>query len=342
MDDLERYRFDLNGYLHVKGILSPQEVAQALAAADALEQHFASCARAEPKYDSLHYKTAYHYDEKTGTSSYSSNDGGGVQYIVDDFLNADPAFDLFVRHERTLEYLRELAEPPLKIVSSELRYRHRGNITATHMGGPIDRRNRYTFAADPSPGQSGNDGRHFDLLLARVLYALHDLPVENGPLCVVPGSHKANYRSPYGRDPLQEPDMVPLPMAAGDALFFTENLRHGGYPNVADRVRKTVHLCFAPAWVGSQSPAHWDGDVFVTPQAWARYTDAQRELLPPPTERGPRHPEQLTVKRLIGLAEDLTRETGELKARIAALEDELSRTGVKGLRNAVRRLLGRR
>jgi hypothetical protein len=341
MDHLERYHFDLNGYLHVKGILGPHEVAHALAAADSLEQHFASCARAEPKYDSLHWKTSYHYDEQTGTSTYLNTDGDGPQYIVDDFLNAHPAFDVFVGHERTLDYVRELTESPLKIVSSELRYRHRGNITATHMGGPIDRRNRYAFIADPSPGQPRNDGRHFDLMFVRVLYALHDLPVENGPLCVVPGSHKANYQSPYGADPLQEPGMLPLPMAAGDALFFTENLRHGGYPNVIDHVRKTVHLCFAPAWVGSQSPAHWDGGVFVTQEAWARYGETQRELLPPPMERGPRHPEQLTVKRLTGQAEALTRETEALKARIAVLEDELSRAGVKGVVNALRRLLGR-
>lgn len=352
MNDLERYQFDLNGFLHVKGILSSHEVAQALAAADALEERIRSTATAEPKYHSLHFKTDYHYDEQTGTSSYESNHGGGgPQYIVDDFLNADPAFDLFVGHGRTLDYVRELAESPFKIVSSELRYRHRGNITGTHMGGPIDRRNRYTFVNDPTPGVGLNAGRQFDLLFVRVLYALHDVPLENGPLCVVPGSHKSNYHSPYGADPLGEPGMVPLPMAAGDAIFFTENLRHGGFPNVMERVRKTVHLCFAPAWVGSQSPAHWDGDVFVTPEAWARYGEAQRELLPPPMERGPRHPEQLTVKRLTGHTEALTRENGELKARIAELEhyearaaeleEQLSRTGVKGIVNALRKLLGR-
>jgi hypothetical protein len=192
--------------------------------------------------------------------------GRWPQYIVEDFLNADPAFDVFVGHARTLDFVREMVESPLKIAGSELRYRYRGNITGSHMGGPIDPRNRYTFIGALTPQERPDDVRHFDLLLVRVLYALHDLPVENGPLCVVPGSHKSNYHSPYGMDPMQEPGMVPLPMAAGDALFFTENLRHGGYPNVTDRVRKTVHLCFSPAWVGSRSPAHWDGGVFVTPK----------------------------------------------------------------------------
>ncbi|WP_296332917.1 phytanoyl-CoA dioxygenase family protein [Reyranella sp.] len=318
MDDLERYQFDLNGFLHVKGILDPREVTKALSAMETLEQRFVAAINAHPKYHSLQFRMDYHYDAELGTSAYEANHGGGgPQYVVDDFLNADPAFDLFVGHPRTMEYIRELTEAPFRIVSSELRYRHRGNITGTHMGGPIDRRNRYTFVTDPSPNRGGNARRHFDLLAVRVLYALHDVPVENGPLCVVPGSHKANFQSPYGGDPVQEPGMVPLPMEAGDALFFTENLRHGGFPNLVDRVRKTVHLCFAPAWVGSQSPAHWNGDVFVTQSAWTRYSDEQRALLPPPMSPSERHPEQLSLKRLTAEMAELTRENQKLKEALA-------------------------
>lgn len=333
MDDRERYHFDLNGYLHVKGLLSAQEVAQALSAADKLERHFAETVNAEPKYHSLHYKMDYHYDATLGTSSYEANHGGGgPQYVVDDFLNADPAFDLFVGHARTLEYVRGFIESPFKIVSSELRYRHCGNITGTHMGGPIDWRNRYTFVGDSTPSAGSNDARrHIDLLFVRVLYALHDIPVENGPLCVVPGSHKANYHSPYGNDPMQEPGMVPLPMAAGDALFFTENLRHGGYPNALDRVRKTVHFCFAPGWVGSQSPAHWNGDVFVTPEAWGRYSEEQRSLLPSPMKHDERHPEERSIKALIAQIERLSKENDELRSALEHRKPE----------NFLQRLLGR-
>src|SRR6185503_7100796 len=94
------------------------------------------------------------------------------------------------------------------------------------------------------------------------------------------------------------PGMIPLPMEAGDALFFTENLRHGGYPNLLERVRKTVHLCYAPAWVGSQSPAHWDGVVHVTREAWARYSEQQRALLPEPDPSSRRSPEALALPTL--------------------------------------------
>jgi hypothetical protein len=332
MDDRELYQFDLNGFLHVKGVLSPQEVKQALSAMEALENQFVASTNAHPKYHSLQFKMDYHYNPELGTSTYVANHGGGgPQYVVDDFLNADPAFDLFVGHSRTMAYVNEMAEAPVKIMSSELRYRHRGNITGTHMGGPIDRRNRYIFVAEPTLTADGKARRHFDLLAVRVLYALHDMPVENGPLCVVPGSHKSNFQSPYGNDPIHEPGMVPLPMEAGDALFFTENLRHGGYPNIMEQVRKTVHICFTPAWVGSQSPAHWNDDVFVTPEAWSRYSHEQRSLLPPPKPSHHRHPEALSLKRLTAEMAELTRENEKLKA-------ELSRKNHQGL---IQRLLGR-
>lgn len=329
MDDLERYHFDLHGYLHVKGILTPNEVAQVLSAADALENRFVSSVNADPKYNSLNARIDYHYDAELGTSTYEANHGGGgPQYVVDDVLNSDPAFDLFVGHTPTLNYVRELAESPLRIVSSELRYRHRGNITGTHMGGPIDSRNRYVFMP---PNSGGTTSRHFDLLAVRVLYALHDIPTENGPLCVVPGSHKSNFQSPYGKDPLQEPGMIPLPMKAGDVLFFTENLRHGGYPNVIDRVRKTIHICYAPAWVGSQSPAHWGGDIFVKPEVWERYNEEQRSLLPNPMPFVERHPEQMAMNRLIDEVNYLRQKNAQLKEAVANLS---SRKGI------LRRLLG--
>lgn len=323
MDDLERYHFDLHGYIHVKGILSKAEVAQVLAATNTLEDKFVSRVSAEPKYNSLNARIEYHYDSELGTSTYEANHGGGgPQYVVDDVLNADPAFDVFVGHEPTLTYVRELAESPLRIVSSELRYRHQGNITGTHMGGPIDSRNRYVFVP---PHADGTPHRHFDLLAVRVLYALHDIPVDNGPLCVVPGSHKSNLQSPYGKDPLQEPGMIPLPMEAGDVLFFTENLRHGGYPNVIDRVRKTVHICYAPAWVGSQSPAHWGGEVFVKPEAWARYSERQRALLPAPMLAPSRHPEQMAMNRLIHEVEYLREKNEQLKEAIEVLTSRKGR-----------------
>jgi hypothetical protein len=57
------------------------------------------------------------------------------------------------------------------------------------MGGPIDSQPvpvRGRTLTDAASGTS--TARNFNLLTVRVLYALHDVPMENGPLCVVPAA----------------------------------------------------------------------------------------------------------------------------------------------------------
>ncbi len=295
MKDTEKYLFDLNGYLLVKGLLSEDEARKYLAAADTLEKHIEKHIDAEPQFLG-HSSIRYRFDKEFNCYSYKNQMGGGLQYVVDDFLNASSEFDSVVNHAATMRYVEELAPGPYRIGSSELRYRYKSNVTHTHMGGMVDSRNHYEFV-----GRSMNDTaarvrrpRDFNLLTVRALYALHDVPIEQGPLCVVPGSHKSNYFSPYNsREPTEEAGMIPIPMEAGDAIFFTENIRHGGFPNLLDKPRKTIHLMISPSWVASQSPIHWDEHVYVSPEAWARYSEEQRAVLPPPTQA-----DALEVRRL--------------------------------------------
>jgi len=100
--------------------------------------------------------------------------------------------------------------------------------------------------------------------------------------------------------------MIPIPMETGDAIIFTENLRHGGFPNVLEKTRKTVHMAISPCWMASMSPVHWNDQVYVSPEAWARYSEGQRALLPPPTSV-----DEMELRRL--------------RDEVAHLKDELAR-----------------
>jgi hypothetical protein len=288
MTEEEKYLFDLNGYILVKRLLSASEVADCLRAAKELEPRVRRTIDKEP-FCTAKFGLRYHLEEELGCSWYKS-DAGGTQHIVEDFINASPSFDCLINHQPTMKYVHALARGPYHITSAELRFRYQGNYTPTHMGGPIDPRNRYEFIGRRSlePITGAHDVVDFDLICVRVLYALHDMPIENGPLCVVPGSHKGNFFSPYGEDPRAEPGMVGIPMEAGDAIFFTENLRHGGFPNLMATPRITTHFVYNPVWVGSQSPAHWDDNMYVAPETLARYTVEQRALFPTvaPSPRG--------------------------------------------------------
>lgn len=345
MNDIEKYQFDLNGYLLVKSLLNADEVNGYLAAATALEAHVAENIDAEPRLVGF-TGLSYRFDEKYQCSSYKNDAGGGLQFIVDDFLNSSDAFDSLVGHAATMKYVQELTAGPYWIGSSELRYRYRANHTRTHMGGRMDARNRYEFIGTKMVDSGGlaSPVRDFNLLAVRVLYALHDIPVEHGPLCVVPGSHKSNFFSPFSDDqPMTEPGMIPIPMQAGDAIIFTENLRHGGYPNLIDRSRKTLHMMFAPRWAASQSPIHWDDKVYVSEEAWARYSDIQRALLPSPQSETSRYLSTLQNEAnwLKIKIEQMHARTTALEAENEALKDQLNARGVKlGVVSALRKAIG--
>ena len=137
-----------------------------------------------------------------------------------------------------------------------------------HMGGPLSQKYRYGF------NQKG-----IDCMMVRMIYFVHDVSAEEGAFCVVPGTHKSSYSSPYGRvTPEEEPGMISLPVKAGDAILFTENLRHGGFANRSARTRKTLHVGYGPFWMKSQNIATMEQDAYLLPATVARYDEAQRKL----------------------------------------------------------------
>lgn len=265
MDAIERYEFDRQGFLVIPGMLTEEEAGELLAVVDALEAHALARIDLPPRKESL-WGPVYHFDPDRGYHA-SGAKGYGRTLMIEDFFNADPAFDRLVDHPRTMACIREIVQGPIRINNSEIRIRYPGNTSGTHMGGPLDHKYRYGFNA-----------KGIDCMMVRMIYFLHDVGPEEGPFCVVPGTHKTHLPSPYGDDPDAEPGMVGLPVKAGDAILFTENLRHGGLKNRSEQTRKTLHVGYGPAWMMSQNIATMDEPQFVMPETLARYTPAQRRL----------------------------------------------------------------
>jgi Phytanoyl-CoA dioxygenase (PhyH) len=265
MNDIEKYEFDRQGYLVIPQMLTPAEVASLSAVIDALEVHALERLDQPPRKQSL-WGPNYHANAELGYHAWGSNRDGET-LMIEDFFNADPAFDGLVDHPRTMEYIRAIVQGPIRINNSEIRIRYKGNASGTHMGGPIDHKYRY-----------GYNHRGIDCMMVRMIYFVHDVTNEQGAFCVVPGTHKSNLPSPYRTGPDDEPGMVGLPVKAGDAILFTENLRHGGFINRSEQVRKTLHVGYGPMWMMSQNIATMDEPQFLTETARARYTPAQRSL----------------------------------------------------------------
>eukprot|EP01047_Picozoa_sp_COSAG01_P014489 COSAG01_NODE_707_length_14133_cov_34.324093_3_plen_98_part_00 len=73
--------------------------------------------------------------------------------------------------------------------------------------------------------------------------------------------------------------MLGLTARAGDAILFTESLRHGGFSIApGGRARKTLHVGYGPHWLMSQNISTMDEVPFLTPRTYERYTEAQRAL----------------------------------------------------------------
>ncbi len=267
MNDIEKYEFDRLGYVVIPGLLSPSAVAQLAEAVDRLEQHALAHKELPPRLTAP-WGLEYHQNQEYGYHVHAADRAGGLTLLIEDFFNFDPAFDQLVNEPTTMGYIRTIVQERPTINNSELRVRYTGNYTNTHMGGPIAQKYRYSFT------QKG-----IDCMMVRMIYFVHDVSADEGAFCVVPGTHKSNYPSPYGPvKPEEEPGMIPLPVKAGDAILFTENLRHGGFANRSTRTRKTLHVGYGPFWMKSQNIATMEQDAYLLPATLARYNAEQRKL----------------------------------------------------------------
>lgn len=267
MNDIERYEFDRLGYLVIPNLLTAKEVKVLAEAVDALEEHAVERVGHGPRKISPWNKMEYHRNEDRGYHV-TGQRAEGATLIIEDFWNADSAFDLLVNHSKTMEFIRDIILEEPTINNSEIRIRYPRNATFTHMGGPIGHKYRYVF----SQGK-------IDCMMVRMIYFLHDVAPHEGVFSVVPGTHKSNYNTPYGNvAPDDEPGMIGLTAKAGDGILFTEHLRHAGLVNRSDKTRKTLHVGYGPPWMMSQNIATGDEPPYLKPSTRKRFDEAQNRL----------------------------------------------------------------
>jgi len=269
MNEIERYEFDRQGFIVVENMLDPTIVSSLSAAVDELQEHAQHNINQQPRKSSP-WGSNYHQNPDLGYHVDGSN-GEGNTIIIEDFWNADVRFDALVNEVRTMAYIDQIIQGRATINNSEIRVRFRGNQSGSH-GGMRNENQKYRYYF----GAYGTD-----CMMVRMIYFIHDVTRDQGAFCVVPGTHKANLPCPYGGNPDEEPGMIALEVKAGDAILFTESLRHGGITNRSDQVRKTIHVGYGPYWMMSQNIATMDEPQFITETTFARWDDDQRALFKP-------------------------------------------------------------
>jgi ectoine hydroxylase-related dioxygenase (phytanoyl-CoA dioxygenase family) len=155
-----------------------------------------------------------------------------------------PAFAAVVRKPAVIEVLTALIGPDLRMQGSKL------NMKAARYGSPVEWHQDWAFYPHT------ND----DILAIGVM--LDDMDLENGPLMVVPGSHRGpvwNHHGDDGRfcglvDPLdieaEAARAVPLTGRAGSMSFHHVRVLHGSALNTSDRDRNLLlyEIMAADAW----------------------------------------------------------------------------------------------
>lgn len=207
----------------------------------------------------------------------------------------DPYFWELIRNSRMTEVLTDLLGPDTNLLTSKL------NTKAPGGGRAVEWHQDWAFYPATN-----------DSLLAFGLM-LEDVDAENGPLMVVPGTHRGPVLSHQANgyfagavdpaDPLFERDKaITLTGKAGDMTVHHVRTLHGSAPNMSDRNRLILfYECSASdAWpiLGASSYIHslgqrgyWDDlkdrQITGTPQLVPRMADVPvRMPLPPAPDTG--------------------------------------------------------
>jgi len=155
----------------------------------------------------------------------------------------DPAYGALIRHPKILAVLRDLWGPDIRFDSAKL------NMKCAGFGAPVEWHQDWAFYP------------HTNDDLAAVGVMFDDMAIENGPLMIIPGSHRGpiydhhvngvfvGAMDPGNRD-VDYSKAIPLLGKAGSITVHHGRAVHGSAPNVSDRDRRLLLFQFrtADAW----------------------------------------------------------------------------------------------
>jgi ectoine hydroxylase-related dioxygenase (phytanoyl-CoA dioxygenase family) len=217
VSELERYLFDLNGFVVVPGVLGADEVARLNEGLDQQGLDGLTDAERERK---LEWLPAF---------------GGPFLDLID--------------HPRILPYLIEFVDERVRLDHAYAIQMVAGTPGLGLHGFPDDRpRNCAWYSVRNGCISAG---------LTVVSFALTDVSASDGGFVCVAGSHKANFPCPFvdAASDEQHPYMTHAELRAGDAVIFTEALTHGSLTWTNSSPRRALFYKYAPgqsAWLSYQ------------------------------------------------------------------------------------------
>eukprot|EP00929_Paragymnodinium_shiwhaense_P090278 TRINITY_DN50434_c0_g1_i1.p1 TRINITY_DN50434_c0_g1~~TRINITY_DN50434_c0_g1_i1.p1 ORF type:complete len:333 (-),score=52.54 TRINITY_DN50434_c0_g1_i1:131-1129(-) len=261
----ERFFFDLNGFIILRGVLSPQEVKAANAAIDAHKQDI--CERMG-ELRNTKAGSPLSGDGKSGRRDLA----GIMEWPGQDSV----VFKSLLAHPKLVPYLLELLGDGYRM--DHLPFvilQNKGSEGFSLHGGPLNAKGKL----NPTLQYRCEDGAFYNSLMAMSVQ-LSDHGPGDGGFCAVRGSHKMKFPMPAAfqhGEAFQEHLYQPV-TKAGDVVFFSEATVHGAMPWTADHERRVALYRFAPCTsaYGRAYYPEWPSAMLEG------LTPAQRAVLEPP------------------------------------------------------------
>ena len=244
MDTEQKYIFDLQGYITLKGVVADEVVGACNAVLDRFET-----------MDENDYPPPLRLgDQRTEKNLYISN-----------ILEGDEIFRSLIDIPEVLDVVAEVTGGPYRLNHTYTIYRWGGGYTGLHMHGtPIISKCQYHC----------RNGQMVSTL-TKAVFPLLDCSEEDGCFAVVPGAHKSNFPRPWGNHPDENPALQGVTAEAGDAIIFTEALTHGSLVNTSGRPRRSLYYCYSVAYMPDWGGQH----LCFSDEIYHALPEDQREIL---------------------------------------------------------------
>ena len=260
---LEKYLFDLNGYILIKKALQKKEIKECNKIIDKLKN------LKNGKWNG--YVHGHNYGGKEGLNLQQIYESGKpFEKLIDHPSWINHMLE-FVGGEGTFDHLHG----PLFIDENFANIRGPGEAIGIHSGNPEGiKRNNYRY-------QNGK----FHCSQVNILIALNDIGSGDGGTVIIPGSHKSNIQHPeYKTNKMKKNTVssaekmtgaVEVFLNAGDALLFVDSLCHGSAKRINEGERRIVVYRYGPSWGFFRHPYR------PSKKLLHRLTDFQRKIVMP-------------------------------------------------------------
>lgn len=251
--DADRFQFDLQGYLLLRGAITPDDVAQMLSALHELEAQ---------QQDDSHWRTP----RADGLVSQPTRQETPGQLRLNGLLRLSNAFDRLIDYPTIFPYVAAFMNRPQLANTWSISKSQGGAIGSWHRGNEPD-------AYCVRHGVIRNR-------MINTVYFLTDNELDNGCMTAIPGGHKSNFNLPWNKfNGLELPGSIPITGKAGDVLLFTESLLHNGLGNTSNKRRSNLYFNYVSLDfnITTFSPQH-NYHFVMPPHVRERFTPARQQI----------------------------------------------------------------